>query len=164
MPTLAPSSKRTAGFTHSWRSAVNGFTHSWRSAQKGFTRSWRYAQQGFTLIEMLVVLTVLGLVAAVAAQRIGRRPESVLRHDAQARLQAAIQTARRESGRTGAVRAVDPAAIVEGAALTAVLPGGARPGLILVYPDGSSNGGLITAKGRPLATLDWLTAQVRDAR
>jgi prepilin-type N-terminal cleavage/methylation domain-containing protein len=163
MPTLAPSNNKPSLTGRSPKR--NGFTHSWRSAQQDFTHPWRSAQQGFTLIEMLVVLTVLGLVSAVAAQRIGRRPESVVRHDAQVRLQVAIQAARREAGRTGAVRALDPAAIVDGAALIAALPGGgARPGLILVYPDGSSNGGLITAKGRPLATLDWLTAQVRDAR
>gem|GEM_PF-4061468 len=35
--------------------------------------------------------------------------------------------------------------------------------MLLLYPDGSSNGGLVSVAGKPLATVDWLTAQVRDA-
>jgi prepilin-type N-terminal cleavage/methylation domain-containing protein len=119
---------------------------------------------GFTLIEMLVVLTVMGLVAMAAAQRIGRRPGSVERHEAEARLDAAIQAARREAGRTGTVRSIDPASLIPGATLAAAIPAsGSPPGLILIYPDGSSNGGMISTDGRPLASVDWLTAQVRDA-
>jgi len=145
MPTSKPSNK---GFTSSRRSAQQGFTSSRRSAQQGFTPSRRSAQQGFTLIEMLVVLTVLALVAMVAAQRIGRRPQSVIRNEAQARLAAAIQTARREAGRTGSVRIVQPAAVIDGASLTAALPSpGAGAGMLLLYPDGSSNGGLVSVAG-----------------
>jgi prepilin-type N-terminal cleavage/methylation domain-containing protein len=151
MPTLAPSNR--------------SFGLSRRSAERGFTLSRRSAEHGFTLIEMLVVLVVLGLVAMVAAQKIGRRPESVIRNEAEARLDAAIQAARREAGRAGSVRAVEPAALIEGASLTGALPSpGARAGLILVYPDGTSNGGLVSVAGKPLASIDWLTAQVRDAR
>ena len=135
------------------------------SPLKDFTSSRRSAQLGFTLIEMLVVLTVLALIAMVAAQRIGRRPESVIRNEAQARLDAAIQVARREAGRTGSVRAIQPAALIEGASLAAALPSSdSSPGQILLYPDGSSNGGLVSVSGKPLASIDWLTAQVRDAR
>jgi prepilin-type N-terminal cleavage/methylation domain-containing protein len=151
MPTLKPSN--------------SSHPISRRSAEHGFRPSRRFAEHGFTLIEMLVVLTVLAFVAMVAAQRIGRRPESVIRNEAQARLDAAIQSARRESGRTGSVRTVQPAALIDGAALTAALPSpGARAGLILLYPDGSSNGGLVSVEGKPLASVDWLTAQVRDAQ
>lgn len=135
-----------------------------KPSNRGSTSVRRSAELGFTLIEMLVVLTVLALVAMVAAQRIGRRPDSVIRNEAQARLDAAIQAARREAGRTGSVRAVYPAGLIEGASLTAALPSqGARAGTILLYPDGSSNGGLVSVAGKPLATVDWLTAQVRDA-
>ena len=119
---------------------------------------------GFTLIEMLVVLTVLGLVAAVAAQTIGRRPESVVRQEAGAKLIAAVQAARHEAGRSGKTRAVDAAALVPGATLAPALPAPGIPaGLILLYPDGSSNGGTVTAKGRTLATIDWLTGEALHA-
>jgi prepilin-type N-terminal cleavage/methylation domain-containing protein len=119
---------------------------------------------GFTLIEMLVVLTVLSLIAMVAAQQIGRRPASLIRHEAEATLDAAIQTARREAGRSGSVRLVDPASLIPGATLAGALPApGIRSGMILVYPDGSSNGGVLSVEGRPVATIDWLTAEVRDA-
>jgi type II secretory pathway pseudopilin PulG len=111
---------------------------------------------------MLVVLTVMALVAMVAAQNIGRRPQSVIRNEAQARLDAAIQAARREAGRTGQARTVKPAELIEGASVTAALPSRIGEGLIILYPDGSSNGGLVSIAGEPLASVDWLTAQVRD--
>ena len=149
MPTFQPSNR--------------SFKLSRRSAENGFTPWWRSAENGFTLIEMLVVLTVLGLVAMVAAQKIGRRPESVIRNEAEARLDSAVQAARREAGRTGSVRTVQPAALIEGASLAAALPS-SNAGLILLYPDGSSNGGVVSVAGKPLTSIDWLTAQVRDAK
>jgi prepilin-type N-terminal cleavage/methylation domain-containing protein len=144
-----------------------GFTLSRRYAQKGFTSSRRSAEHGFTLIEMLVVLTVIGLIAAVAAQRMGHRPAGLIREEAEAKLDLALEGARREAGRTGAVQTIDPAALIPGATLTGSLPAAAAtrsaPGLILVYPDGSSNGGVVTAGGRIVATIDWLTGEARDA-
>lgn len=120
--------------------------------------------QGFTLIEMLVVLTVLALVAMVTAQNIGRRPESLVRQQAGAKLVAAIQSARREASRSGKVRSVDPASLIPGASLADALPApGHRAGLILVYPDGSSNGGIVRMDGREIVAIDWLTGEVRDA-
>ena len=135
----------------------------------GFTPLWRSAVDGFTLIEMLVVLTVIGLIAAAAAQRIGHRPAGLIREEAEARLDLALDTARREASRTGAVQSVDPAALIPGATLAGSLPPppGASPpasaGMILVYPDGSSNGGVVTAGGRAVATIDWLTGEALDA-
>ena len=52
------------------RSTEQGFTPLRRSAQQGFTLSRRSAQQGFTLMEMLVVLVVIGLIAAVAIPQV----------------------------------------------------------------------------------------------
>jgi len=34
--------------------------------RNGFSLRWRYAQQGFTLVELMVVVTIIGLAAAVA--------------------------------------------------------------------------------------------------
>lgn len=42
----------------------NGFSSRRRSAQQGFTSLWRSAQQGFTLVEMLVALTIFGMLTA----------------------------------------------------------------------------------------------------
>ena len=129
----------------------------------GFTSSWRSAQQGFTLIEMLVVLTILGLVAVVAAQNVGKRPAGLIREEGEAKLDLALDTARREAARTGIAQSVDPGALIPGASLSGSLPATARQGLIVIYPDGSSNGGLVSADGRTIARIDWLTGEARDA-
>ncbi len=120
------------------------------------------AAAGFTLIEMLVVLAVLGLVAALAAQNIGRRPAGLIREEGEAKLDLALDTARREAARTGTVQSVDPAALIPGASLSGALPAGAPQGLIVIYPDGSSNGGVVSTDGRPIARIDWLTGEARD--
>ena len=112
---------------------------------------------------MLVVLAVLGLVAALAAQNIGRRPAGLIREEGEAKLDLALDTARREAARTGAAQSVDPAALIPGASLSGALPASARQGLIVIYPDGSSNGGLVSASGVPVARIDWLTGEARDA-
>jgi prepilin-type N-terminal cleavage/methylation domain-containing protein len=119
--------------------------------------------RGFTLIEMLVVLTILGLVAVVAAQNIGRRPAGLIREEGEAKLDLALDTARREAARTGVAQSVNPAALIPGATLSGALPAAAPQGILLVYPDGSSNGGLVSANGRAVARIDWLTGEARDA-
>jgi general secretion pathway protein H len=59
-------SRRSAenGFTPSRRSAEHGFAPLWPSAENGFTPSRRSAEHGFTLVELLVVLTIIGLMSA----------------------------------------------------------------------------------------------------
>lgn len=146
MPTSAPSNRSLA-----------------TAGAPGFTSSRRSAQQGFTLIEMLVVLTILGLVAVVAAQNVGRRPAGLIREEGEARLDLALDTARREAARTGVAHSVDPAALIPGATLSGALPAAAAPGILIIYPDGSSNGGLVSANGRAVARVDWLTGEARDA-
>jgi prepilin-type N-terminal cleavage/methylation domain-containing protein len=132
-----------------------------RSAEHGFTPLRRSAEHGFTLIEMIVVLVILGVIAIAAAQAIGRRPAGLARQEAQARIGAAVEAARREAARTGEAQIVDPGALVEEASLAGSLPAqGGRPGMIHVYPDGSSNGGLVSVRGRPMARIDWLTGEV----
>ena len=119
---------------------------------------------GFTLFEMVVVLAILGLIAVAAAQAIGRRPAGLVRSEVQAKVDAAVQTARRQAARTGRVQSVDPGSLIAGATLSGALPAPSGPsGAILVYPDGSSNGGTVSVDGRPLASIDWLTGEVRHA-
>lgn len=43
-----------------------GFRFSRRSAEHGFRFSWRSAEHGFTLIELMVVITVIALAASAA--------------------------------------------------------------------------------------------------
>jgi hypothetical protein len=112
---------------------------------------------------MLVVLTILGLVAVVAAQNVGRRPAGLIREEGEAKLDLALDTARREAARTGVAQSVNPAALIRGATLSGALPAAVSQGIILVYPDGSSNGGLVSANGRAIARVDWLTGEARDA-
>ena len=43
---------------------ARGFTSRRRPAEHGFTPSWRSAEHGFTLVELLVVLTIIALLSA----------------------------------------------------------------------------------------------------
>lgn len=117
--------------------------------------------RGFTLIEMLVVLTVLGLVAALLAGTMGRGSEGLARQKAAQALRAAFAEARLEARRTGRTARVDPAALVERSALVDPafpLPGGG----IAFYPDGSSSGGVVRLGEARLLAVDWLTGEVED--
>lgn len=69
-----------------------GFTPLGRSAQQGFTPLRRSAQQGFTLMEMLVVLVVIGLIAAVAIPQVMRLLESAKHKAARIQLETLSQS------------------------------------------------------------------------
>jgi general secretion pathway protein H len=119
------------------------------------------AERGFTLIEMLVVLTILGLAAAIAAKALGG-PDRLGDPTAAARIEAAIAAARAEAHRSGQAVALDPNSLTAGARVVgAPFPAGDR---LLFHPDGSSSGGTLLLDERPLLTVDWLSGQVRDAR
>ncbi len=122
-------------------------------------------QAGFTLIEMLVVLTVMGLLAAVAvAQRPGGESRFA-RQKAGLQLQSAIRQAAREARQSGTERRVQLSGIAAGASIgaaSASAPGGRD--VLVFYPDGSSNGGTVLLGGTPLLSVDWLSGQVSHAR
>lgn len=117
--------------------------------------------RGFTLIEMLVVLTVLGIVGALMATNLRSDPDRRTRDASVQRLKMALAEARLAARRTGSPSAVDPGALVPGATLAGSSPGGRVSGLTF-YPDGSSSGQTVLVGGRPLLELDWLTGEVRD--
>lgn len=125
------------------------------------------AEAGFTLVELLVALTLVALLAAVALPRV------------QALLVPSIeQTTRRvalavRDQRTAAMLS-GRMVVVTGAALVPLLPAGtvveaaepAEPG-ILFFPNGSSSGGRIVLAawdGRRAVEVDWLTGRVTVGR
>lgn len=125
---------------------------------------------GFTLIELMVVLAIMSILAVVASTYIGKRPAGIVRADAVARLTGAMVESADRAKQTGTIVELDPGTIVPGMVLSpAINPadsvaGSATVPVLRFYPDGSSNGGVLAANGRPVLTLDWLTGEVRRAK
>lgn len=142
----------------------------------------RHAQSGLTLIEMLVVLTILAMAASLAPTVMAGLEGSRLRA-ASDQLIALLRTTREDAVRTGRATAfvIDPGtrryALRDGgparplpAAIGAVAiePAALRQpdGLlrILFRPDGSATAARLTIRGganRIAIVVDWLTGAVR---
>lgn len=121
------------------------------------------AERGFTLLELLVVLTLVGLLAGLALPSV----RNLLRPDIDRTSRAValmIRDQRSAAMRTGTLAAVNEAAI------TPLLPGGtvietANLGVdgLLFFPNGASTGGgvvLAAWDGRRAVDVDWLTGRV----
>jgi prepilin-type N-terminal cleavage/methylation domain-containing protein len=120
---------------------------------------------GFTLIEMLTVLTVIALLAAVATSHLRQEPSRFARQQAAIKLQTAIREAARDSAASGSWKSVRIPQVVAGASVTNTsFPATAAKDEIVLYPDGSASGGTIVLTKRPLVSVDWLTGQVARAQ
>jgi general secretion pathway protein H len=121
------------------------------------TSSATRAERGFTLVELLVVLTLLGLLAAMVLPRFSGR----LGPTAQERAAGLADQLR--AAREQAISTARPTRVPVDPAMARPDPP-AEDAAILFFPDGSSSGGrlLVDGGGPPAAVeIDDLTGRVR---
>ena len=117
--------------------------------------------EGFTLIEMLVVLTIIGVLAAVAMSNLSARPAFVDRAKLRTEFEAAVARASQQALASGNATRIGLTSLdTKELVVTSSLGAGNAP---MAYPDGSTSGGTLRLKGQPLFSLDWMTGRVLDA-
>jgi len=121
------------------------------------------AQAGFTLVEMLVVLAIIGLVAAAG---LALRPQSsgtLGREKVGAKLAQVLANAQAQASANGQAIKLNLGTADLSPCLSISSPLGDADSITL-YPDGSTSGGVIVLAGKPAWTLDWLTGALSRAR
>ncbi len=138
---------------------------------------------GFTLLEMLVVLSVLALTAVIAMPQIGRSQQGQALEAAAANLASEFKSARAAAIRSNTEQTLTIDAetrryLRDGWSESRALPGpfdvaldtirgeqtGLAAGRIRFYPDGSATGGRVVLRSgskRAIVAIDWLTGGTR---
>jgi len=112
---------------------------------------------GFTLIEMLVVLTIIGFLGTVAAIQWQRSPAVSPEAGRIMKIRGELRMARREALAGGSPVTVGPGRLSPGSAW--------QKGTDLIfYPDGSASGDVLLVDGKPRLAVDWVSGFVHAAR
>lgn len=111
---------------------------------------------------MLVVLTVIGLLAAIMAPSAFRRPAYLTRERIAAELEQRVAHGLADAQASGGPVTINlkGKADADTPSFTPTIGGAQTP---IVYPDGSSNGGTVSLAGRPLILIGWIDGKVRRA-
>lgn len=138
---------------------------------------------GFTLLEMLLVLTVLAMAAGIAAPRLTRLPErSLLQSESSAAIalfgRARLAAISGNKPVAAAINVEEPSieaagkrhVFDDGTSLSlrtgASLMAGPAAGRIVFFPDGSNSGGLLEIMrggAKRIVRIDWLSGRIEDA-
>lgn len=117
---------------------------------------------GFTLMEMLVVLTIMGIVAAAAVTYLPGAAHAGERQRIAALARQALGQDRAASMAQGQVIVVAPSDLPpRGSAISIESAGN---GSLAFFPDGSTSGGRVMLNRTPLLDVDWLTGAITDAQ
>jgi general secretion pathway protein H len=120
------------------------------------------AEAGFTLIELLAVLTIVALLAAVAAPRLQSLSSPSIDRTSR-RVALAVRDQRSLAMLTGRLVTFAPDAAASLLPAGTELVAADEDQVIQFYPSGTSSGGsivLAAQDGRRAVTVDWLTGRV----